>query len=356
MIAGNARRLSILAATALLGACAGSGLPDPEYLAKDPPLPYSVLVTGGAFLDPEPADVAPLARTYRPDSPYDEAFSLGDVVHVLQEGRVFVRVEKDERAAAVRRRLAETAAQEPADTLTSRSRANGHDLVLVLEGIRDDKIEVRGVNGQWPITAAAWLLIGIGLVIPDHTYEPQASLRISLREPETGHPLFEWSLKSTPIDVSLVERTGWLGLLTSIVVPPFLVSSDDEAVAETVREVASQRLLVEMAGVLKEFATRERLRTAMPAEIEVTAAGDVVAVRVRSADGLALVRLRTRGALIAEPLASEFEAELLQSAQESRAGPLVYTATLPRKAVGDTLQVLVQTITGRIASTTVPLQ
>jgi hypothetical protein len=90
---------------ALAGGCRSSTLAELELLAESPPLHYSVMLTGGAFVaGAEP--VAPLARTYPDAGRIDEAFSLGLLRQTLERARVFERVVLDERDATDRRSLA----------------------------------------------------------------------------------------------------------------------------------------------------------------------------------------------------------------------------------------------------------
>ena len=86
------------------------------------------------------------------------------------DGRVFVRVECDESPAAVRWLIVEQTSPAPAPDpavgdLLRRARLRGHDFLLAVEQLRDGKVEYRGVNGQWPITAVTWLLVGLGIPV-----------------------------------------------------------------------------------------------------------------------------------------------------------------------------------------------
>src|SRR5690606_15567341 len=135
-------------------------------------------------------------------------------------------------------------------------------------------VEKLGINGQWPITAAVWLMLGLGLVIPDHSFESRANLRVSLHEAQTGTVVHDTVLSGGAVDLSLVERTDFLGLVTSILVPPFWVGDDDRRVENNVRDTATRRLLESTARQLKSVEVSERIDERMPAQVAITARGD----------------------------------------------------------------------------------
>ena len=354
------RTAALLGCAFLATGCLGGGI-GLDDLAQRPPLPYSIVVTGGAFVEPGPRSptVPPLQRTFRPDVQGAEAFSLESVVDALQTGRVFVRVSQDD-ARSVEERLAlarsrETSTDDPGLVEYLREqRLAGHDFILVVESVEDGPVEYRGVNGQWPITATVWLMVGLGVLIPDHTYESTASMRISLRDVETGRRVFERVLSGGPVNLPLVQRTGVLGLLISIIVPPFWVGSDDEDVETTVRNIASARLVTSMARQLKTVDVQTRVTNQMPAQLEMELVEGGVRVRVQAEESLSFVRMRLDEQPVGGAAFTQFENELLSSGvPEGVGGRLVYEGVLVGQPRGERLQLLVQTVTGRVASMTI---
>ncbi len=362
--AGQRRRRRLAAGTSLLSLAAGCGssqLADVADLAAEPPLPYSVLVTGGAFVEPAAAAgvAAPLQRTFPPLQPLEEVFPLQAVADVLRDGRVFVRVEPDAGAAERRASLARCADAIPMhegelQAMLAAARRDGHDFLLVIERVRDDVIEARGVNGQWPITASVWLLIGLGMLIPDHTYESRAELHVALRDVQTGRPLYRSVLSGGAVDLSLLERTDALGVVTSILVPPFLVGDDQRVVADTVRRIASLSLLGSLARQLKSRDSESRIASALPVALSVAVDDRGLWVEVEGEDTLSAARLAVDSRAV-DRGAAEFEQSLLASARESD-GRWRYRGRLSPVPRGRFLQVLVQTVSGRVASTTVALR
>ena len=84
-------------------------------------------------------------------------------------------------------------------------------------------------------------------------------------------------------------------------------------------------------------------------EVITTWDGNGLRVEVRAREALSVVRMRL------DQVAREFdtfEADLLASRQRED-GELIYRAFLPRNLEGRSLQLLVQTVTGRVASTTI---
>ena len=78
---------------ALLSACATSPSADIAALAEQDPLPYSVLVTGGAFVQSDNRDDAPagvLSRTFANVTDANEAIPLHKLTETLRAARVFV--------------------------------------------------------------------------------------------------------------------------------------------------------------------------------------------------------------------------------------------------------------------------
>jgi len=327
----------------------------------DPPLPYSVLVTGGAFIVPGPADpdVPPLARTYRPATDRTEAFEIAEVVRELRDGNVFVRIAEDptvrfQRYDLAHQRTAVMPGQDGLQALLRKARRDGHDLLLVLEELKDDGVIRRGINGQWPITASVWLLIGLGMVIPDHTFESQAALHMSLRDVQTGAIVYNKVLSGGVIDLSLIGRSDFLGLLISVIVPPFWVDDDDAKLEARIRELTSAQMLESMSAQLKSLDVRSAVDRASPAVLEVTQNGNSLAIHVSVVESLSLVRMRGDGTPMRGVDVDAFEQRLMSSVRQDD-DRLVYDAEFVPSWPIMTLQLLVQTVSGRVASATMPL-
>jgi hypothetical protein len=334
----------------LLAGCQSVHPVDLSSLAEEPPLPYSVLLTGGARVTFESDEerTAPLASTYRTVEEGGEAFPLTAVSDALQSGRVFVHVALDEDEP-------DTGAPEDAEaSLVRLAQAGQHDLILVIEQLQDGAIEERGINGQWPITAITWLLAGLGMLIPDHTYDSQAKLVFSLRDAQTGTSLYDRQPVAAPVDLPLVQRTDFLGLLTSIIVPPFWVGDDPAAVEETVRAVVTNRLIASLARELKTREVRDKIRSLMPAQLELVVLRDGLIVKVATRDALADARLRNEDGPLGGTFAGLLDALFEDDVQDDD-GVRRYEARLYEVPEGRRLQLLVRTVTGRVASTTVAL-
>jgi hypothetical protein len=321
-------------------------------------------VTGGAFVRPtvEANDGRPTAVTFGGDteSPGREAFDLAVFADVLERGRVFVRTAVDQRGVGPRHQLASlgrraSAHDREAQSMLAEARAHGHDLLLVVQSLNDGPVESRGINGQWPVTLAVWLLLGLGVVIPDHTYESRASLQIVLRDLETGAEIDSIALGGGPIDLALIDRTDVWGLLTSIIIPPFWVGDDPERVVRRVREASTERLLVTAAQRLKSVDVLERIRAATPADIGLRRTGEGMRVEVSAREALSFARLRAEPGGVDPAALERFSDELLASLDRG-AGGLRYSALLPAAAASERVQVLVQTVAGRVASVTFALR
>lgn len=355
------RAASLLLVLASAG-CRATSLSELDRLSEAPPASYSVFVSGGAFLEVDPRQAAParLMRTWPELAEGVEAFPLTAMLDALRTGRAFVAVEGDANPVEVRQAFAKLAMTVPSyaedvQTVLATARSHGHDLVLVVERLRDGSIEQRGINDQWPITAIAWLAIGLGILIPDHTYESRASLRVTLREVHTGELLYQAPLSGGPVDLSLWERGSFLGILTSIVVPPFLVGDNDDTVVQTVRDLTTRRLLVSLVRQLKSPEFRERIGERVPATILVDRRGNRAEIQVDARESLGVVRLRVDGANLDQVAAKDFEARLLASEAQGN-GRWRYAADLAIGRASRRLQVIVQTVAGRVASVTVPLE
>lgn len=352
-------------AALLFGGGCQSTRADLEGLAELEPLPYSVLVTGGAFElpDAEDADGSPLQHTFRSPGGVGEAIPLSDLVEVLRAARVFVDVAEDTGPEENRRLIADLGGPVPADDLRLQellrtARERGHDLLLVVQRLQDGPVEEQGINGSWPLTISVWFLLGLGMFIPDHTFESRANLDVSLRDLQTGRVLYDTVRNAGPVDLALVERGSLWGIIGSIIIPPFWVPNDEEVAVESVREVSARRLLVSLARQLKGADAVQGLENRSAARIVATPGQDSLAVEVEvpAPESLAAMRLRVDAVLQRGPTFDAFEADLLAGPQQDAAGVLKYEATYPFKLDGQLLQVLVQTTSGRVASETVRLR
>ncbi|MGB3967552.1 MAG: hypothetical protein WBO45_12555, partial [Planctomycetota bacterium] len=228
------RRTSLWAAFVGAALAAGCVTPadEPGGLADQAPLDCSVLVTGGAFLRPHrPGGGTFAAGGALAGEPAGEAIPIESFGEVLARGNVFQRFAIDTDAAS-RAAASAVSAAGPGSVadLRESARAAGFDYLLVIEELQDGPIEVQGTNARWPVTFVTWVLLGVGAFIPDRTFESRARLRFTLRELATGQPLHDQLLVAGPADLALTERTDVLGLLMSILVPPFWVGDDPEAV------------------------------------------------------------------------------------------------------------------------------
>lgn len=348
----------------LFGACSSTPYADIAGLAESPARPYSVLVTGGAFLKKSlPATSSGYGSTYSLLPGEDEVVGLDMVVDVLQRGKVFARVEQDMRDSESRRNVVEPDLSSDDKSLEVRellkiASKKGHDLLLVVEEFKDGFVERRGMNGQWPITGAVWLLVGLGMVIPDHTYASQASMRVTLRDVHTGRLIDDPVFSGGAVDLSLLERTDFLGILTSIVVPPFWVGDDPESVISSVRPVTTRQLLAQTARRMKSLDVKTDLDELMPAEIVVSRSVEGLLVKITSDDPLSEVAWivdvdRERGGIKGDRQQA-FGRKLLATKQE-REGSYHYEAVLMSSLDGNFLQILVSTVAGGVASMTFPL-
>jgi hypothetical protein len=337
----------------LLAACQ-TAVVELQGLAEQAPLDCTVLVTGGAFRSASVGSgtFAPLAATGPGTHVAEEAFPLAEVLLVLGEGRVFQRVVGDadaERRAQSRAVGGAAAAETALGAVLGAAQAEGLDLVLVVEELRDGPVDALGVNGRWPVTFISWLLLGIGAVIPDHTFESRASLRVTLRDAWSGRVLADPVSVGGPIELSLAERGSFWGLLQSMLIPPFWVQSDPDSVRQAVRTVVQRRLLVSLARELKSEAVRQRLQERRAASLALVDAAGEGRVVVECAESLAAATLRAPG--LAPEQAAAFERALLDS-RASVGERLRYQAVLPRLPGGGLVQVAVATLRGEVASAT----
>lgn len=353
-------RACAAAAACLLGGACQSPAGELSGLAEGPPLDYAVLVTGGAYLVAEPGrpgtfvGAEPAADgAVGPAAAPAEPIPMAAVLDVLQQGRVFHRVHPDEDPAH-RRRVQQALQARPGDpamqAFLQDARDRGFDLLLVVEELHDGATETQGINGRWPVTFFTWILLGIGIVIPDHTFESRATLRVTVRDLQTGAVLHDPLLVGGPIELSLTERSDWWGLLSSVLVPPFWVGNDDESLGASVRGVVQRRLLLSLARDLKSESVRQRLRERSAARLALVDDGGRPEVVVDVAESLSVARLRGAADLPAADVGA-FERQLLASMRRD-GDRFRYRAPLPAAARGGIVQVLVGTIRGDVASAT----
>jgi hypothetical protein len=326
-------------------------------LAELEQLDCAVLVTGGAFLvrDASADGTFSSRESDAPDAQEGaEPIAIDEIVDVLQRGSVFQFTALDPDPAsrrAVRDHLRNGDASPEVQRFLQRARDDGFDLLLVVEELQDGPIDFQGTNGRWPITFVTWILLGFGALIPDQTFESRATLRVTLRELQTGRVLRDPLLAGGPIELALFERTDFVGLLPSIIVPPFWVSDDVSTVGSAVREITQRRLLLSLARDLKSESVRQRLRERSAARLSLVASGGARTVVVDSAETLSVARLRS------DPEApvtgsQEFERDLLASRRWD-GERFRYEAKLPAGLTGPTVQVLVGTIRGGVGAATV---
>lgn len=317
-------------------------------LAERPPLDYAALVSGGAYLA---RTTASMSGTFARDGEFPadtEPLPIGEVLGALREAAVFRRVEPDDDAhrGVLRQQLASRGVAPALLDFLQATRDRGFDLLVVVESLQDDAIDAQGVNARWPVTLLTWALLGIGVFIPDHTFESGVTLRVTIRDLQTGAVVADTISSAGPIDLSLVERGSALGIVSSILVPPFWVPDDEESVNAVVREFTQRRLLLALARELKSEPMRQRLRNGAIAALSMQ--GDGV-VTVDSKEALTAVRVRGGGLDDAQSLA--FERQLLGSLR-AEGDRFVYEARLPGGEPRDDVQVLVATIAGSVASST----
>ncbi len=351
----NRWRRLVVSCLAGLAACQSTAA-ELGGLADLSPLDCAVLVTGGAFLSSngDAGTFAPLPGDQgAPAALAAEPIAIAAVVDELRQSRVFQRVSLDGDAGhrrSVRDRLRSGAGDPEVQQFFQRARDEGFDLLLVVEELQDGPIDSQGVNGRWPVTFLTWILLGFGAVIPDHTFESRATLRVTLRELQTGRVLHDPLLVAGPIELALFERSDFVGLLLSMVVPPFWVGDDAKAVGKAVRETTERRLLLSLARDLKSEQVRHRLRERSAARLLLVEDAAGMRITADSAESLSVVRLRSDRPLAPE-VAAGFERELLAS-RRFDGERFRYEAVLPNALHGDRVQVLVGTIRGSMASAT----
>lgn len=320
-----------------------------QGIAGERPVDAVVFVTGGAFLQPYSGGSGTFGGEESADG---EGLPFASILDVLERGQVFQRLVVDAdpaRRRAVPRQLADRRAAVDLVTMLQDAREAGCDYLLVVEQLQDGPIEQLGTNGRWPVTFATWILLGVGALIPDRTFESRATLHVTLRDLQEGSVLHDTLLGAGLIDLALTERTDLLGLLTSVVVPPFWVGDDLAAVAAAVRASAERRFLLSLARDLKSESLRQRLRARSPAAVQLRRRDDRLEILVDARDGLAAVSLRASG--LADDAQGRFTERLLAT-QHKVGDRFHYAAELPPLPEGTLFQVVVATVAGGVASAT----
>ncbi len=352
------RRAVFLFCVGNFGSCTVSAFEELSSLAEKPPLPYSVLITGGGFVLPQSSQAVqgPYGATYSSADRRGEAFELRRLREILNDTNVFVATALDPTAADQRRIYADLEAELTPSArvdlaaLQRRARRAGHDCILVVESILDGPIEARGINDRWPYTLAAWLF-ALGALIPDRTYESRARLRISIRDVYSGRRVFPpIVVEPGPIDLNMFERCGFWGFLQSVIVPPFFTSMDPETITGSVSILSIDRILISAVRRLKSAEVQDKLDSGGPATIRVVRAGPEWKITVTSREPISAVALQVDGTPIAVPVSDAFGSRLLGSRHAVAQG-YEYNATC-RVPGGSRLQVLVQTDAARISSIT----
>ncbi|MFK7743068.1 MAG: hypothetical protein AB8H80_22330 [Planctomycetota bacterium] len=333
---------------------------DLRGIAELPPLDLAILVSGGAYfsgagftdgtfveLDDQGQPVAPDAQA--------EAIPFADIVEVLRKARVCQHLVADDDGngrAELRRQLRQRTNDGSLAAYLQSARDQGFDLLLLIEELQDGPIDEQGTNSRWPVTFTTWILLGVGAFIPDRTFESRATLRVSLRELQTGRELHNMLLVPGPVDLTLPERTDWLGLLQSILVPPFWVGDDRATVIESVRENAQRRLLLTLARDLKSEVLRRRIYESGPASLALVRDGGGLRVTVQSRESLSVVQLHGGAFENRAEAVRDFERRLLMS-RTIEGNIFHYSAAVPvLPADVGRFQVKVATLRGGVASAT----
>ena len=357
-------RLSFAVFLCWLGSCAASPA-EVNRLAKLPPLPFRMAVLGGGFLSLAerdtpalPGDGQILSRLWEPGNAEPIAFDT--IVDTLQRGRAASSLLLPVAGVgALREDLARGDAG-AFDRAREWAEAQGADLILVLEGVRDGPVRFLGVTGEWPITTVAWLMVGLGVFIPDHRYEAKVRLFASLRDAHSGRQLLpKLRVSPTPVTLALARRTDFFGLLTSIIVPPSLVGSDEESVVAALRSDCDELIPIALLARLKDAETLDTLRAAMPIDLRLAAESrTALRVQVTSHHELQELAIEEHGAQRGQALAGQrvaaFRAALLASLR--REGErFVYEAKLEGLERDGEYRVILQDAAGQCSSSTLRL-
>jgi len=351
---------SILCLLLVLGSCASGPPLDFELLRSEPPLPFALGLTGGTFLpvgqrgveDSGPEGRTLAARTW-PEGVV-EPLPLSRILGILRRGRaasVLLDLGVDDRT---RERAALGLGGDPRGRLMEIARKRKCDLVLLIEGARDAPVQSRGVNGQWPIAALGWVLIGLGGFVPDHDFEARVRLAASLLDVHTGRELDRIFVEATPFSLSLFQRASLLGILGSVLIPPPLIGDEVSRVVAHARARGEQELLLRLLARLKLPETREAIQRGQSFRISLARIGPGrLRLDIECRQELAGLSFDLNGDPWSPPSAWE-EAFLLDPKPMDET--LLYSRELPRIREGSILRVLARTVAGEVSSTTLRLE
>ena len=345
----------------LLGSCAGGGVLSIEELAAEPPLPYRLGIDGGGFLlTTAGGQVEPggriLASTLFDGENGSEVIPFSRLLDSFRRGRLasslVILAAKDPRQRAKVARAGAKAAS--LETLRGRARREGCDLLLVIEGVEDAPVLNHGVNGQWPIASLGWLLIGLGMFVPDHDFEVAVRFKASLRDVYTGKVLQSIVVTPGPFSLSLFQRGSILGLITSIIVPPPLVGSDPEVVVRKLQKESRHRLILRMLARLKDPQTDESLKRNVPIRLDLLQArrGEVSIV-IRGRQEVLALGLTLDGKPLGE---SRKQVAALLATEKREAGLVSYARVLSGLPARGLLRVHVRDLAGNQVSASLDLR
>jgi len=353
------RRCALTLVLVLAGACASADIPSESALAALPPLPYRISINGGAFL-PESDRKMPAeppvtghrliaAKTY-PEG-VAEPIELERIISVLRRTRLATAVVVPAGvSAADREKLALNPTGDGFETARRQAEAAGADLMLVIEGMRDAPVVEHGRTDQWPISTAAWLIIGLGMFVPDHRYESTAELVASVWDVHSGARLRRIPISPKTVDLALVDRSDFWGIVLSIIVPPTLLWNDDDNVVHEVRAVTDRSLLL---GLVERLKSREVMQD-LSKGLHLTARPDGgVLVRVETQQELRSVEVEIDGARWSGT--DKFAASLLATQRKQPSNRNEYRWVIP-PVDGRELRVIVETLAGQVISSTVGLK
>jgi len=350
------RAFLLLAVCALFTACAGTD--DLRGIALKPPMDRAVLISGGAFYSPWQGvegtfvagkDGAPPVQP----AEEDEAIPFAQIVDVLDRARVFQRIGFDSDPAHRRGLRAELSTRQAGPELAAflqQARADGYDLLVLIEELSDGPIESQGTNNRWPVTFATWILLGVGALIPDRTFESRATLKVSLRELQTGREMLSLPIGPGPVELALTERTDWLGLLLSVIVPPFWVDDDHDAVVASVRATTERRLLLRLARELKSEVSRRSVSEREAASIQLVNSPEGLRVVINSRESVSGARIDGPG-YSDEDVVAQFSRDLVAS-RTIQGTRFRYNALLPKATQPGAFQIKVATLRGGMSSST----
>ncbi len=354
----------------LLGSgCLSIGL-DESRLAQLPPLPFRIAVSGGAFLDPVerqeqghvPKHTAGVeriwSRTYTVGQ--QEAIPFERIIGLLRRGRAATSVlVLANHPPSARERVALSGAT-PQSAARALAEAAGADLLVVVDGLDEGAVELQGRTGQWPISTVAWLTVGLGLFIPDHRFESRVRLKASVLDVHTGQALVS-GMVFVPgtMDLALVNRTDFLGVLTSIVWPPTLVGNDPEAIVENVRAETDRRLLLRFLARLKDPETLNAIQQQLPMQLALSELPDhglrTVVVGRQDLQEVVVEECLLDGTRrkLEGPTVRNLRKELLSGGVSGPGGERRFVGALAALPGGSEVRVIVQDVAGRRVSSTI---